>query len=256
MKVISSPRRTGKTMSIIEMANETGAIIVVPSQREAARVFRIAKSMGATNVNFPLTWSEFKDGKFNGKAYDTFLIDQLDGCIQEMANGKISAVTVTEEPEEANLNPTPVALGEHIAMLVKDNQFVAYMGSDRACVEVQLSNPKNARLLKQFIQFAMISDPVSAREYLDSQIEDNKPEWRAIFERMVPSEKVGKHRLRVGQSTPGRIRVSVESHYLFKTSSNGLAFPYMRIHRTEANHGITCSTCDGGGCPDCTDLAT
>lgn len=25
------------------------------------------------------------------------------------------------------------------------------------------------------------------------------------------------------------------------------------ISRTEANHGISCSTCDDGGCPDCTD---
>lgn len=25
------------------------------------------------------------------------------------------------------------------------------------------------------------------------------------------------------------------------------------LSRTEANHGISCSTCDDGGCPDCTD---
>lgn len=31
--------------------------------------------------------------------------------------------------------------------------------------------------------------------------------------------------------------------------------PSLPIHRTEANHGIICSTCDGGGCPDCTDPA-
>ena len=27
------------------------------------------------------------------------------------------------------------------------------------------------------------------------------------------------------------------------------------IHRTQATHGMTCSTCDSGGCPDCTDPA-
>lgn len=31
--------------------------------------------------------------------------------------------------------------------------------------------------------------------------------------------------------------------------------PALPLHRTEANYGITCSTCDGGGCPDCTDPA-
>jgi hypothetical protein len=25
------------------------------------------------------------------------------------------------------------------------------------------------------------------------------------------------------------------------------------LHRTQANVGMACSTCDGGGCPDCTD---
>ncbi|MBO0811574.1 MAG: hypothetical protein J2P23_05960 [Microlunatus sp.] len=27
------------------------------------------------------------------------------------------------------------------------------------------------------------------------------------------------------------------------------------LHRTEANYGVSCSTCDDGGCPDCTDPA-
>lgn len=27
------------------------------------------------------------------------------------------------------------------------------------------------------------------------------------------------------------------------------------LHRTEANVGIVCGTCEGGGCPDCTDPA-
>lgn len=27
------------------------------------------------------------------------------------------------------------------------------------------------------------------------------------------------------------------------------------LHRTEATVGLLCSTCDGGGCPDCTDPA-
>lgn len=27
------------------------------------------------------------------------------------------------------------------------------------------------------------------------------------------------------------------------------------LHRTAANVGVSCSTCDGGGCPDCTDPA-
>ena len=27
------------------------------------------------------------------------------------------------------------------------------------------------------------------------------------------------------------------------------------LHRTEANYGVVCGTCDGGGCPDCTDPA-
>lgn len=30
---------------------------------------------------------------------------------------------------------------------------------------------------------------------------------------------------------------------------------YLPLHRTEANSGIVCSTCDGGGCLDCTDPA-
>lgn len=35
-------------------------------------------------------------------------------------------------------------------------------------------------------------------------------------------------------------------------------WPYtgeLPIHRTEANHGIACATCDGSGCYDCTDPA-
>lgn len=36
--------------------------------------------------------------------------------------------------------------------------------------------------------------------------------------------------------------------------SRATAVP-LPAHRTEANYGIVCSTCDGGGCPDCTDPA-
>lgn len=33
----------------------------------------------------------------------------------------------------------------------------------------------------------------------------------------------------------------------------GLARPGLPLHLDWANHGISCSTCDDGGCPDCTD---
>lgn len=42
-------------------------------------------------------------------------------------------------------------------MIKLDNEFVPIMGSDRHCVEYQLNNPKNAKLLKDFIQFAMLN---------------------------------------------------------------------------------------------------
>lgn len=29
--------------------------------------------------------------------------------------------------------------------------------------------------------------------------------------------------------------------------------PDLPLHRTEANYGVCCATCDGGGCLDCTD---
>ena len=36
------------------------------------------------------------------------------------------------------------------------NEFIPIMGSDRHCVETQLNNPKNAKLLKDFIQHCML----------------------------------------------------------------------------------------------------
>ena len=38
---------------------------------------------------------------------------------------------------------------------------------------------------------------------------------------------------------------------VFEVAPAGYVSP-LPLHRTEANYGVVCGTCDGGGCPDCT----
>lgn len=63
----------------------------------------------------------------------------------------------------------------------------------------------------------------------------------------IPPEVIGDPEV-VGEAT---VRF-IDEHPLGGTSDIPPALP---LHRTEATYGFTCSTCDGGGCLDCTDPA-
>jgi hypothetical protein len=92
------------------------------------------------------------------------------------------------------------------------------------------------------------------------------PVWAVVSGRTTPSAMLAEvvaHAGEIPWRTGPHTRIAVGEAVLAiqqaqersadKVDAIAMAINALPLHRTEANHGVTCSTCDGGGCPDCTD---
>lgn len=96
MEIIIGPRQSGKTKALIEQshADNFKSWIVVPTQREAERVFSMAKDMEAI-IPFPITIDEAMRGEI-GHGVKAVHIDNIDCIIRMLIRGKnIKSVSMT-----------------------------------------------------------------------------------------------------------------------------------------------------------------
>lgn len=96
MKVIVAPRRSGKTITLIQFANNKDGYIVCASVMEAHRIMDTAKYMGY-DINLPITYYEFIKGEYYDKGVDKFFIDNGDELIQCLSRVPIAAITINDE---------------------------------------------------------------------------------------------------------------------------------------------------------------
>lgn len=98
MKLISKPRRGGKTTELIKLSAETGAYIVCHSKQEAHRVQAVATRQGV-NIPFPLSYGEFVNRDYCGRGVSGLLIDNVEALLEYMALSPVVAATITEDDD-------------------------------------------------------------------------------------------------------------------------------------------------------------
>ncbi|MFD6400791.1 hypothetical protein [Nocardia sp. NPDC060249] len=93
IEFVSGGRQFGKTVAMIRLAAEHGGYIVVPNHRQARHVADQAEAMGLS-IPFPMTWTEFAQGRYSPRGVRNVVIDNLDQCLQSMATVPILGASI------------------------------------------------------------------------------------------------------------------------------------------------------------------
>lgn len=101
MKTIIKPHYAGKTWDVIELAREDFSYIVCTNRQEVARVWKIIREK-EYNLPQPITFQEFLSGQFYSPGIKSFVIDNIDLCIQSISPVSIKAVTITGHEDIAS----------------------------------------------------------------------------------------------------------------------------------------------------------
>ena len=96
MEIIAKHTRGGKTHDIIKACEEQGGYIVCHNRKAVQDVAEMARHMKLT-IPFPITFSEFVEGKYSAGGCEKFHIDNVDLCLQEISKVPIKTMTVTVE---------------------------------------------------------------------------------------------------------------------------------------------------------------
>jgi hypothetical protein len=102
MEIILRGRNLGKTTDLIIKAAEEYSCIVCYSKQEANRIFKQATNM-ELYIPFPITVTEFIEGKFHGREIESFCIDNIETLLHRLARGvKITCITANTKELEFN----------------------------------------------------------------------------------------------------------------------------------------------------------
>lgn len=94
MQVIVRPRQGGKTTEMLRMAAENFSYIVCPTRKDVDRLWQLARTLDV-DIPHPITWDEFVQGRYHLAGVGSFVIDDLDRCVQYMSHVEIKAISVT-----------------------------------------------------------------------------------------------------------------------------------------------------------------
>jgi hypothetical protein len=134
MEIIIRPRQGGKTTEALQRAAEHFAYIVVATRQEADELWARAKLL-KLDIPMPITWDEFRRGRYYRKGVKGFVIDNLDRCIQSDHPVPVVAVTMNDG-QVANYNSPNVAVEpgrvdgygrKHFRVTVGDETFTGYL---------------------------------------------------------------------------------------------------------------------------------
>lgn len=102
MKVIYRERQTGRSTELIKMCAEHDySIIVCPTLIRASYLFKMANDMGY-KIPMPTTFRDFMNRHYEPRFINSFLFDDLDASLCELAmNVPIEAVVFEKKEETA-----------------------------------------------------------------------------------------------------------------------------------------------------------
>lgn len=103
MKVIYSPRQSGKTTHAIKASAKTGATIVTKNQIMAEAVEDQANQLGH-DIPKPISISQYLNMK--SRPPENIIIDELELVLANLIDSRIELVTVTQEDEVKQIHQT------------------------------------------------------------------------------------------------------------------------------------------------------
>ena len=93
--VIVKPRSAGKSWDILHLAQEDFSYIVCPTLADVQRLWRQALELGL-HIPQPITRDEFVHRRYNGGGVRSFVIDDIDRCVQGMTTVEVRAISLTD----------------------------------------------------------------------------------------------------------------------------------------------------------------
>ena len=97
MDKIIKPRRAGKSLELIKIAEASNAYIIVPTRRDALNLMKLAEKHGH-KILFPVTVDEYMQSRFRGSFVRNILIDDADIVLQMIFREvAIDAISMTDE---------------------------------------------------------------------------------------------------------------------------------------------------------------
>lgn len=94
MKVIAKPRHSNKTSELIKLSAQTGYYIVCRNQQTTRLIVKAAKEL-KLYIPFPLTYTEWLEGRYSAYGVKGVLIDDVDALCTYISNVPVIALTVT-----------------------------------------------------------------------------------------------------------------------------------------------------------------
>ena len=102
MRVISMPRRAGKTTEAIKLAHETTGYIVCHSIEEARRISGLADELGLP-IRLPITYAELiESGMQSAYPNQALIIDNADQFFNWLVKGRHIVVGITTDIDKPN----------------------------------------------------------------------------------------------------------------------------------------------------------
>ena len=97
MKILTMPRRSGKTTLAIKESARTGWVIVCPTYQHAHVIKDMAKSMGV-DIPEPIPITEFSTLLSKGRRVEGVIIDDLDECLFMLFCTSVRMITLSPPP--------------------------------------------------------------------------------------------------------------------------------------------------------------
>lgn len=90
MVLVSGARRSGKTSSLIKLADNKNGYIVCHDMKTVDMVARLAVKLGC-DINYPMTFEELKTSNYKGDVF----IDNIELCLRQSISPNIRCMTMT-----------------------------------------------------------------------------------------------------------------------------------------------------------------
>ena len=94
MKIISLPRKSGKTTAVIKESAKTRKYILVINKQQAQSIATIAQKSGY-DIPFPVTLDEIMNNK--GPYIKEVIVDEAGVVLEHLIQKRITMLTITED---------------------------------------------------------------------------------------------------------------------------------------------------------------
>jgi hypothetical protein len=102
MKIISGCKGAGKTTELLRLAIENHAVLVLPTDQQCVCLKLQAAELG-NSIPDPITYRQFLIMPKSVKDLHTFIVDDIDGLLADLGEGKVIAYSVDTEGDISSI---------------------------------------------------------------------------------------------------------------------------------------------------------